>query len=94
MYEARVGSGRLFAGKGKAVAAKIGFECVATDHQTRHADDMPDKLTIVRGEWAFCQRGLRADGHEWKSTGGEEYLSFVRRVGHFAAGSEDAARAS
>lgn len=76
------------------MAAKIGFECVAPEHRRPAAGDSLDKLTIVNGEWAYCSRGLRADGHEWKTTGGEEYLTFVRRVGHLAPAAEDATRAS
>ena len=75
------------------MGAKIGFECVAPEHRRPSAEDTLDKLTIVKGEWAYCSRGLSAEGHEWKSTGGEDYLTFVRRVGHFASGSEDHARA-
>ena len=76
------------------MSAKIGFECVAPEHRRHSAADKPDKLTIVKGEWAYCSRGLQAEDHEWKSTGGEEYLAFVRRVGHFATGSEEHARTS
>jgi hypothetical protein len=70
------------------MTAKIGFECVAPEHRRHAADDTPDTLTIVNGEWAFCLRGLRAEGHEWKSTGGEEYPALMRRIGHATAGSE------
>jgi hypothetical protein len=72
------------------MGAKIGFECVAPEHRRRHADDTLDQLTIVNGEWAFCVRGLSAEGHEWKTTGGEEYLAFVRRVGNATVKSEEA----
>jgi len=76
------------------MGAKIGFECVAPEHRRHSAEDMPDKLTIVKGEWAYCSRGLGAEGHDWKTTGGEEYPAFVRRISHFASGSEDHARTS
>lgn len=72
------------------MGAKIGFECVAPEHRRHAADDQLDRLTIVNGEWAFCFRGLRAEGHEWKPTGGEEYPDLMRRVGHVAARSEEA----
>ena len=68
--------------EGKHVAAKIGFECVAPDHQQHQGSDAPDKLTIWKGEWAFCARSIRAEGHEWKSTGGEDYLALVQRTRH------------
>ena len=72
------------------MGAKIGFECVAPDHRLQTTDDQPDKLTIINGEWAYCARSSRAEGHEWKSTGGEEYTSVVRRTNHSVvhAGSE------
>jgi DNA-binding winged helix-turn-helix (wHTH) protein len=79
---AHVGSGVSSGLRGNAMGAKIGFECVAPEHRRRQADDTLDQLTIVNGEWAFCFRGLRAEGHQWKTTGGEEYPAFVRRVGH------------
>jgi hypothetical protein len=72
------------------VGAKIGFECVAPEHRRHNAADTPDKLTIVRGEWAYCSRGLQAEGHEWSSTGGEEYPALMRRVGQAAVRSGEA----
>ena len=64
------------------MAAKIGYECVAPDHQLHQGSDTPDKLTIWQGEWAFCARSIRADGHEWKATGGEDYPALIRRTKH------------
>jgi hypothetical protein len=74
------------------VGAKIGFECVAPDHRSGRAAGAPDKLTIVNGEWAFCALSSRAEGHDWKSTGGEEYPALVRRVSQPAHAEPERAR--
>ena len=84
---------RLGTHKGKRVGAKIGFECVAPEHRGKIADDQPDKLTIVNGEWAYCPRSARAEGHEWKTTGGEEYASVMRRTSHSVVHAVSGARA-
>ena len=75
------------------MGAKIGFECIAPEHRLKDDDDMPDKLTIVDGEWAYCPRSARAEGHEWKTTGGEDYASLTRRISHSIAHANSEARA-
>ena len=76
------------------MGAKIGFECVSPEHRLKNEQDMPDKLTIVNGEWAYCPRSARAEGHEWKTTGGEDYTAVMRRTSHSVVQAESEARAS
>lgn len=62
------------------MAAKlIAFECVARDHQPTLLH--PDKLTVHDGEWAFCAFDARAEGHEWRRTGGMDLASLAYRAG-------------
>lgn len=46
----------------------IGYQCTAPSH--RSAEGGSDKLTVHKGEWAFCPYDARSDGHQWVPTGG------------------------
>jgi hypothetical protein len=61
---------------------KVGFMCVATAHLEKNGAPV-DHLTIVDRDWAFCASDVRADGHDWKPTGGVslgELELLVRRM--------------
>jgi hypothetical protein len=65
------------------VGAKIGYACVSLDHQPGRATPaLPDKLTIVDGEWAFCPSGSETAHHEWKATGGQDLADLMRQASH------------
>ena len=62
------------------MAAKlIAYECIAADHQPSMLH--VDKLTIHDGAWAFCPFDARADGHQWKPTGGADVEALTRHAG-------------
>lgn len=46
----------------------VAYECAAPSHQV--GDGGPDKLTVHDGKWAFCRYDAKANGHEWRLTGG------------------------
>jgi hypothetical protein len=50
------------------VETPVAYECAAPSHQV--GEGGPDKLTVHDGQWAFCPYGVKADGHEWRRTGG------------------------
>ena len=52
------------AGKGTLVH----FRCVNPDHAAHGRPS--DTLTLVEGLWAYCPMDVRADGHDWRPTGG------------------------
>jgi hypothetical protein len=31
---------------------------------------LSDTVTLVEGLWAYCPMDVRADGHDWRPTGG------------------------
>jgi hypothetical protein len=62
-----------------ALGKLIVWECVASDHQASGL--FPDKLTVHEGAWAFCRFNARADGHDWKATGGADLDVLLRHVG-------------
>jgi hypothetical protein len=65
------------------VGAKIGYECIAVDHRPGHGTpDLPDKLTIFEGEWAFCPTGSQTAHHEWKAIVGQELSDLIRQSSH------------
>lgn len=55
----------------------VAYQCTAPSHQL--GDGGPDKLTVHDGEWAFCPHDAKADGHEWRRTGGLP-LSLLRHT--------------
>ena len=55
------------------------YECVAPDHQPGMLH--PDKLTAHDGRWAFCAFDARAEGHEWRATGGTDMSALLNRIG-------------
>lgn len=57
----------------------IAYECVADSHQPSLAH--PDKLTIHDGAWSFCPFDARAEGHEWRETGGADLATVAQRFG-------------
>lgn len=57
----------------------IAYECVAPEHQPSLT--FPDKLTIHQGAWAFCPFDSRAEGHQWRETGGTVFGDLLRRAG-------------
>jgi hypothetical protein len=61
----RSGSNR----KGSAVETTVAYECQAPAHRSVEGGG-PDKLTVHEGAWAFCPYDSKAEGHEWKPTGG------------------------
>ena len=58
------------------MAAEIAYECVARPHQS---GGDADKLTIHDGQWAYCPCDAKAEGHEWKPTGGRPLFTFAKR---------------
>src|SRR2546423_11365063 len=50
-------------------AARIGFICVTAAHLDKNGAAV-DHLTVHEKEWAYCPSNARADGHDWKATGG------------------------
>lgn len=54
----------------------VGFACIAPAHQGGKGG--PDKLTIHKGEWAYCAFDARADGHVWGPTNGRT-LTMLRQ---------------
>lgn len=58
--------------------APIAYVC----EHPEHLDLRPavvDRLTVFRGEWAYCRHDARADEHRWVKTGGlpvEEVVAF------------------
>jgi hypothetical protein len=55
----------------------IAFECIAAEH--RSSAPRTDKLTIHQRAWAFCGFDARAEGHEWRDTGGVDLETLLRR---------------
>lgn len=55
----------------------VAYQCAAPSHQL--GDGGPDKLTVHDGKWAFCPYDAKADGHEWRSTGGLP-LSILKHI--------------
>ena len=54
------------AGKGTLVH----FRCGNPAHEP---DGQPsDTVTLVEGLWAYCPYNVRADGHDWRPTGGQK----------------------
>jgi hypothetical protein len=49
--------------------ARIAFICVAPAHLERNGA-LVDHVTIHETDWAYCPSNVRADGHDWKATGG------------------------
>ena len=49
--------------------ALIHFLCVLPEH-LREPQLESDHITVVDGRWAFCAMNVRAEKHEWESTGG------------------------
>ena len=49
--------------------ARIGFLCRAQAHLDKNGA-LVDHLTVHEKEWAYCPSNVRADGHDWKATGG------------------------
>ena len=43
----------------------IALVCVSPHKPAGHQAKEPDKLTMVRGKWAWCPSGAAA-GHDWK----------------------------
>ena len=48
-------------------ARPIALVCVSRHEGAALQAKEPDKLTMVRGKWAWCPSGA-ADGHEWQAT--------------------------
>jgi len=47
----------------------VHFRCENPAH--RRPDTRPsDTLTLVEGLWAYCPMDVRAEGHDWRPTGG------------------------
>jgi hypothetical protein len=61
----------------RVVESAVAFQCAAPTHQAGEAG--PDKLTVHDGQWAFCPFDAKADGHDWKPTGGLT-LSMLRHA--------------
>ena len=49
--------------------ATVGFICMASAHLQKNGV-LVDHLTIHDKTWAYCPLNVRADGHDWKPTGG------------------------
>lgn len=49
--------------------ALIQWYCASAAHRER-PESVTDRLTIHRGQWAFCPMDSRAAEHDWRSTGG------------------------
>lgn len=47
-------------------ARPIALVCVSTHEQGAPQAAEPDKLTQIRGKWAWCPSGA-ASGHDWKA---------------------------
>lgn len=56
----------------------VAYECKAPSHRVGD-EGGPDKLTVNDGQWAFCPYDVKAEGHEWKPTGGVP-LSMLRHT--------------
>ena len=54
--------------KGESVKGAVVYTCQAESHQSGGGG--PDKLTVHKGEWAFCPYDARSDGHQWVATAG------------------------
>lgn len=50
-------------------AGKVQWYCASAAHRAPTAE-LTDRLTIHRGEWAFCPSDTRLDAHDWRRTGG------------------------
>jgi hypothetical protein len=61
------------------MAKLVAFECTSSRHRPSLAH--PDKLTVHDGKWAFCAFDARAEGHEWRDTGGEAIDVLMTRSG-------------
>ena len=48
-------------------ARPIALVCVSRHEPAGPQAKEPDKLTLVRGKWAWCPSGAE-DGHEWQAT--------------------------
>lgn len=59
------------------LAKLVEYQCVAKDHEATLTH--PDKLTIYKGQWAFCAYDSLAGGHEWRATGGADLESLLRQ---------------
>jgi hypothetical protein len=49
--------------------ARIAFICISPAHLDKNGTHV-DHLTIHETDWAYCPSNVRADGHDWKATGG------------------------
>jgi hypothetical protein len=47
----------------------IHFRCGEPAH-ARPDQRVSGTVTLVEGLWAFCPMDVRADGHDWRPTGG------------------------
>jgi hypothetical protein len=50
--------------------ARVAFVCVAQTHLVNNGATAADHITIHETAWAYCPSDVRADGHDWKATGG------------------------
>ena len=48
---------------------RVAFICMAPAHLQMNGA-LVDHLTIYDKTWAYCPSDVRADGHDWKATGG------------------------
>jgi hypothetical protein len=49
--------------------ARVGFLCRAPAHLDKNGA-LVDHLTVHDRLWAYCPSNARAEGHDWKPTGG------------------------
>ena len=59
--------------------ALIHFLCVLPDH-LRDPQLESDHITVVDGRWAFCAANVRAEKHDWVSTGGITRADVARQL--------------
>ncbi|HUG55586.1 MAG TPA: hypothetical protein VMJ92_00795 [Candidatus Limnocylindrales bacterium] len=60
-------------------AAPIAYVCEHPEHREDVRPAAMDRLTVFRGEWAYCRHDARANEHRWVKTGGlpvEEVVAF------------------
>lgn len=60
------------------MGTSVAYECNAPSHRVSEGGG-PDKLTVHEGQWAFCGYDAKADGHQWRLTGGLP-LSMLRHT--------------
>jgi len=74
--------------------ARVGFLCTAPSHVDKNGA-VVDHLTIHETDWAYCPLNARADGHDWKATGGlsmGELVILVRGIRERAGANGDSKR--